>query len=88
MFTLCSHSAFEFFPGELYLALVTSTKAHARIISVDTSEALSLAGVKAYVDHRDIPGVNLLGASRFDEEVFASDRVSLRPEYSFVFPNK
>ena len=43
----------RFCPGllsdELYLAFVFSTKAHANIVSIDTTEALAVPGVKDYV---------------------------------------
>ena len=39
-------------PGELSAALVLSKCASARLDSVDASEALSLPGVVAFVDHR------------------------------------
>ena len=66
--------------------------ASARLDSVDASQALSLPGVEAFVDHRylyhqvirwmiffyrDIPGVNNLTAPRkFPQEVFVTDKIS------------
>lgn len=41
--------------GCLEAAMVVSTHAHARVISVDASKALALPGVHAYVDHGDLP---------------------------------
>eukprot|EP00750_Incisomonas_marina_P011151 INCI16348.1.p1 GENE.INCI16348.1~~INCI16348.1.p1 ORF type:complete len:1339 (+),score=206.41 INCI16348.1:162-4178(+) len=41
--------------GCLEAAMVVSTHAHARVISVDASKALALPGVHDYVDHRDLP---------------------------------
>ncbi|KAF8375318.1 hypothetical protein PRIPAC_81747 [Pristionchus pacificus] len=38
-----------------HAALVLSTEAHARIISIDPSSALAVEGVLAYVDAKDIP---------------------------------
>ena len=67
-----------FILGELYLALVLSTKAHAKIQSIDTSEALLIPGVHCYVDYNDIPscGTNQTRiATLKDEEVFASEKV-------------
>ena len=60
---------------ELYAGLVMSSKAHARILSVDPSKALEMPGVRAYVDHRDILGSNVIGPVFKDEEVFASKEV-------------
>ena len=54
-----------------------STKAHANIVSIDTTEALAIPGVKDYVSYKDVPGPNLWGPIVHDEEVFASSTVSL-----------
>lgn len=62
--------------GELYAAIVFSDRAHAKIISVDESEALKIDGVERFFCARDIPGDrNVLGLS-LDEEVFASEKVT------------
>lgn len=64
--------------NELYGVLVLSTKAHARILSVDESPAMDLPGVAAWVDHRDLPNpeANRWGAPNCDEVFFAVDEVS------------
>ncbi|NXE07252.1 AOXB oxidase, partial [Lophotis ruficrista] len=56
--------------GELSLAVVTSTKAHAKIISIDASEALQVPGVVDVVTARDVPGEN-----GKDEQAYAEDKV-------------
>ncbi|KAF2404945.1 xanthine dehydrogenase [Trichodelitschia bisporula] len=63
--------------NELYGCLVLSTKAHARLLSVDPSAALELPGVADWVDHRDLPNpeANWWGAPRCDEVFFAVDEV-------------
>jgi len=80
---------FFFFPGEaiycddipkfdqeLYLTLVLSTKAHAKIKSIDASKALEAPGVVAFFSHKDLdPKNNELGAIFHDEEVFCSEKV-------------
>uniref|UniRef100_A0A671G6L8 xanthine dehydrogenase n=1 Tax=Rhinolophus ferrumequinum TaxID=59479 RepID=A0A671G6L8_RHIFE len=43
---------------ELFLAPVTSTRAHAKIISIDVSEALALPGVVDVITAEDVPGDN------------------------------
>ncbi|XP_010615897.1 aldehyde oxidase 4 [Fukomys damarensis] len=43
---------------ELSLAVVTSTRAHAKVISIDTAEALALPGVVAVITAEDVPGEN------------------------------
>jgi CO/xanthine dehydrogenase Mo-binding subunit len=45
-------------PGMLFGAVVRSPHAHARIVSIDTSAAEALPGVKAVVTGRDIPKTN------------------------------
>lgn len=57
--------------------MVLSTKARAKIISVDESAALELPGVVSYVDHRDLPNpeANWWGAPVCDEVFFAVDEV-------------
>lgn len=63
--------------NELYGHMVLSTKAHARILSVDTSPALNLPGVYEWVDHHDLPDekANWWGAPTCDETFFAVDEV-------------
>ncbi|MBU0755508.1 MAG: 2Fe-2S iron-sulfur cluster binding domain-containing protein, partial [Planctomycetes bacterium] len=59
-------------PGMLYGKILTSTKAHARIKSIDTAKAEALPGVKAVITGRDVSDV-LYGVSpaRYDEHVLA-----------------
>lgn len=63
--------------NELYGCLVLSTKAHAKLLSVDSSAALDVPGVVDYVDHRDLPNeqANWWGAPKCDEVFFAVDEV-------------
>ncbi|CAG8727867.1 20234_t:CDS:10, partial [Dentiscutata erythropus] len=58
--------------GELYGALVTSQKAHAKILNIDTNQALNIPGVKGFFSAKDVPGNNSWGVIIPDEEVFAS----------------
>ncbi|KAG4068524.1 hypothetical protein HA402_004865 [Bradysia odoriphaga] len=56
---------------ELYLALVLSSKAHAKIISIDAAEALSQPGVVAFYSAKDLtPEQNKFGAIFKDELLF------------------
>ncbi|CAH3019046.1 unnamed protein product, partial [Porites evermanni] len=64
------------YADELYMGIVFSKRAHAKITSVDPSEALSLPGVKAYVSSDDVPGDNKTGYHVLDEEIFATDKVT------------
>ncbi|XP_076100385.1 xanthine dehydrogenase/oxidase-like isoform X2 [Mytilus galloprovincialis] len=59
--------------GELYLALVTSTQAHAKLLKVDPTKALSMTGVVDFISHKDVPGHNTWGV--IPEESFASTEV-------------
>lgn len=63
--------------NELYGVLVLSTKAHARILKVDSAPAFDIPGVVDYVDHRDLPDpkANWWGAPQYDETFFAVDEV-------------
>ncbi|CAL4058678.1 unnamed protein product, partial [Meganyctiphanes norvegica] len=63
--------------NELYAALVLSSKPHAKIISIDESEAMKIKGVERFFCHRDLPGeLNITGSTVGDEEVFASNKVT------------
>ncbi|CAN2388442.1 acting on CH or CH2 groups [Pristimantis euphronides] len=63
------------YENELYLALITSTKAHAKIMSIDTSGAEAVPGFVCFLSAKDVPGSNVTGV-RQDEEVFAEDTVT------------
>uniref|UniRef100_A0A452R618 Aldehyde oxidase n=1 Tax=Ursus americanus TaxID=9643 RepID=A0A452R618_URSAM len=56
---------------ELFMVLVTSTRAHAKIISVDLSQALDLPGVIDVITAEDIPGTN----GTEDDKLMAVDEV-------------
>lgn len=63
--------------NELFGTLVLSTKAHAKILKVDTSPAMDLPGIVRWVDHHDLPNpeANWWGAPNCDELFFAVDEV-------------
>jgi len=60
---------------ELYMALVFSSKAHARILSIDASEAMKCSGVRSCLTAKDVPGSNNTGLFG-DELIFAADEVN------------
>ncbi|XP_061513812.1 xanthine dehydrogenase-like [Anopheles gambiae] len=65
------------FANELYLAFVYSTKAHAKILSIDASEALKQEGVHRFFSADDLTDEqNRLGAIVEDERIFAKDIVT------------
>jgi CO/xanthine dehydrogenase Mo-binding subunit len=61
-------------PGLLVARVLRSPYAHARIVSIDTSRARRVPGVKAVLTAADTPG-RLWGASVRDQPVLAADRV-------------
>ncbi|KAH7665527.1 xanthine dehydrogenase/oxidase protein [Dioscorea alata] len=63
-------------PNALHAALVLSKKPHARILSIDDSQAKTSPGFAGLFLCRDVPGSNKIGAVIHDEEVFASELVT------------
>lgn len=62
--------------NELYLTLVTSTKAHAKILSIDPTEALKQPGVHRFFCAKDLTDhENEVGPIFHDEHVFVKDKV-------------
>ena len=67
------------YKDEVYAAIVDSTRPHAEIINIDTSEAEKVEGFIDFICVKDIPeqGSNKTGAvCHLDEEVFADKKVS------------
>ena len=63
--------------GELHAAFVLSSKANCDIALIDATEALTMPGVVDFVDHRDVPGINVwkpYGHNQ-DEEIFSSGKI-------------
>lgn len=56
--------------------VVYSTKAHAKIKSIDYAEALMLDGIKAILSFSDIPGENQMGPVFHDEPCLIKDEVN------------
>ena len=63
----------QFGPGLLYGRLVRSPHPHARILRVDVSRALEMAGVKAVATGADTPG--FIGLYLKDRHILCTDRV-------------
>src|SRR5262245_2673347 len=61
--------------GMLWGHTVRSPYAHARIRSLDVSEALASPGVHAVLTHEDVPGRKTYGLEIPDQPVLAVDRV-------------
>ena len=64
-----------FAAGMLWGHTVRSPHAHARIVEVDISEALTMAGVHAVLTHADVPGAKTYGLEFPDQPVLAIDKV-------------
>jgi len=63
-------------PGMLYGAMLQSPHAHAKIISIDTSKAERLEGVKAVITSKEAGTIKYgVSPARYDETVFATDKV-------------
>lgn len=61
-------------PGMLYAKVLRSPYSHARIISIDTSKAENLRGVRAVITGKDAPEKRF-GASVFDQHILARNVV-------------
>ena len=61
--------------GMLWGATVRSPHPYARILSIDTSQARAMPGVRAVLTHEDVPGQKLYGLEIADQPVLAFDFV-------------
>ncbi len=73
------------FPGMLHLRMARSPHDHARILSVDTSEAGKMPGVVRVITHKDVPAniytiLRLIQVEPNDEPVLAEDKVRFKGE--------
>ncbi len=66
--------------GMLHAKLLRSTQHHARIISIDTSEAEAMPGVECVVTADDIPGTPFLPNCQPQVYVFPTDRIRFKGE--------
>eukprot|EP00178_Gracilaria_changii_P000157 TRINITY_DN1012_c0_g1_i1.p1 TRINITY_DN1012_c0_g1~~TRINITY_DN1012_c0_g1_i1.p1 ORF type:complete len:1382 (+),score=195.51 TRINITY_DN1012_c0_g1_i1:175-4320(+) len=64
------------FDMELQAALVMSSEPHARIVSIDYSDAENMPGVYKIVDVKDVEGSNMIGPIFEDEACFADGKVT------------
>lgn len=62
-------------PGMLWGDTLRSPHAHARIVSIDVTAALSAPGVHGVLTHADVPGATHYGLEFPDQPVLAIDRV-------------
>ena len=64
-----------YLPEMLMCKVLTSTRSHARIVGIDTSEAERLPGVRAVITGRDFPDVHFGSGALRDRYVMARDEV-------------
>ena len=64
-----------YLPEMLMCKVLTSTRSHARIVSIDTSEAESLPGVRGVITGKDFPDVFFGSGALRDRRVMARDEV-------------
>ena len=64
-----------YLPEMLMCKVLTSTSSHARIVSIDTSEAESLPGVRGVITGKDFPDVFFGSGALRDRRVMARDEV-------------
>jgi len=62
-------------PGMLHVQVLRSPLPHARIVSIDTSEAEAMEGVEGVVTAADVPGKDGFGVFVHDQPVLARDKV-------------
>jgi 4-hydroxybenzoyl-CoA reductase subunit alpha len=69
-------TADHYFPGMVYGAVVESSHAHARVISIDASEALKMEGVLLVIKPEDVPATTYgVSPARYDETILPKDTV-------------
>ncbi|MFS0868959.1 molybdopterin cofactor-binding domain-containing protein [Paenibacillus xylanilyticus] len=62
-------------PDMIHGRVLRSTYPHARILSIDTTEAEAMEGVFAVLTSKDVPGLNRFGIATPDQPVFCEDVV-------------
>jgi xanthine dehydrogenase large subunit len=70
--------------GTLHAALGLSTKAHARILSLDLAPVKVMPGVVAVYTYKDIPGVNDCGPIIHDDPILAEQKVEYVGQPVFI----
>jgi xanthine dehydrogenase molybdenum-binding subunit len=75
-------------PGMLYARLLTSPHAHARVVSIDTSRAAALPGVRAIVSHFTHPDIvyssgSIAGGAQYND---AAKDITLHKRFMFDNP--
>ena len=69
------YAADLYMPGMLHIRALRSPHPHARIKSIDTSEAEAMPGVHGVVTAKDVPGLNGYGVFMNDQPYLVPDKV-------------
>ena len=64
-----------YLPGMLYCKVLKSSRSHARIVSIDTSGAEQLPGVRAVITARDFPDLRFGSGALKDRRILALEKV-------------
>lgn len=62
-------------PGMLWASVVRAAHPHAEVLGIDAREAEALEGVVCVLTGKDVPGTNMHGLIRRDQEVLATRKV-------------
>lgn len=62
-------------PGMLHLSVVRAAHPHAKVLAIHTEEAMKLDGVVMVLTGHDVPGTNMQGLIRRDQESLALKKV-------------
>lgn len=74
------YSSDEYHDGSLWGVTLRSPHPRARILSIDTSQATGIDGVRCALTHRDVPGSKIFGMVVYDQPVLAFDEVRYQGE--------
>ncbi|KAJ0062371.1 hypothetical protein NL108_010976 [Boleophthalmus pectinirostris] len=69
--------------GELFVHMVTSTRAHATIINIDPTQALQMPGAVTFISAADVPGSNQRPWFNTVEEIFAEKEDAIKHDSYF-----
>ncbi len=70
-----TYAADVYLPGMLMCKLLSSNRSHARIVSIDTSGAEQLPGVRCVITGKDFPDIYFGSGALMDRRVMARDEV-------------
>ena len=63
------------YPGELSAAMVTGTRSNCELDVVDPAPALAMPGVRHFIDHTAVPGINSWVPWAEAEEIFSTGKI-------------